>query len=594
MTRGKSTPQPSGFLSGLAALVVMLALTLASGGAYLLMDRGARLEAEVLFAAVMDYAAGPGNWERGALTTSLVGDAITVENLVVRPRDPAVNDRFAAEKVVITGPMDAKEAGRFSRLRDWIGQPRTTFAEEVAISGVSSGSGGVAVFAKSIAIRRPALAESGPGNPPGPSGFLLSLAAESLAAEEVDVWLMDADEAASLSVSLLAIEGLERGPLGPGRPLWAAIMENFRLARLQVKGLQASFDGYRESVAFTLDEASATGVGRFKADEVLLRGLSLETFFDWGASTKLVGFSLKGLDLGPLIDRLPADDSPEDLPELTLADFVTAPFALDSVSLDGFSFEGPSGMAVSLARFSTTGPYGPGRIPPKSSTTISALTLTAPEWPPEDLDMGIQTFIILMNSRGLGSLTFSHAGECLYEETTGRYGCRYGPVLGESGLGDLNYSFSVTGLTPSAVKRMDSIPAHAITSPEYAAELGSLLSGIELEGMALDLANRGLVELLFGLRADETGLINYLVPADMLDAFYRYASDHLAGGRSLVGAAIHRFSREPRRLVLGINPAAPAAASRPDDAPMLSAEALNDLGLSLAVNDEAPIKLRFR
>jgi hypothetical protein len=599
MTRGKSTPPPGGFLSGLAALIVMLALAAAGGGAFLLFDRGAQLEAEALFALVMDLAAGAGNWERGPLTRGFLGATITVENLVVRPRDLEINDRFTAGKVVITRPMDDGEARRLSYLRDWIGQPRTVFAEEVAITGVSSGRGNVAAGARSILIRRPALAEAGRGNLPGPAGFLLSLAAEAVAVEGLDGRVVDADEfypdtEYTLSASLFAIDGLDQGRLDPRRPPWAAFMERFRLGRLRVGGLRAGSRLHRDFHSLSLGELSVTGVGHLKVAEVLFRGADWEAVLhpEGEARARLGEFSVKGLDLGPLIDRLGGGGGWEP----ALADFVTPPFGLDSVSLAGLSLDGPHGLALSLAGFSSIGPYGPGRLPPKSSITLNALTLTAPDPPLGDVGKEFRQLYQLMGTMGVGSLTFFHSKRCLYEEPPGRYACRYEPVLGERSLGDLNYSFSVTGLTPSAIKLLGAIPAHNVNPRDYDDEIGRLLSGLGLEEITVDLANRALVDLLLGLKASETGQSRDQAAANLLDAFDRYAADHLAGGGARAAAALRAFSREPRRLVLAINPAADARPQPPlpVDAPTWSAEALNGLGLTLAVNDEAPIGLRFR
>jgi hypothetical protein len=585
-----------------AILVIAVAALAAAALGCLLLNRHASRQAGDRIAESLNAAVGPGRWRAGEVGFSLLRRRITIDDLSATITSEEGDWNVAADRAVLAGAFSFVDVEEILGLSGWADRPGTLLAAEIVLTGVSVSLGSSPVGSvRTVRLHLPALPAAAAGASAGAAGQAgLAEALESLAAKGVvleGLTLLPA-EALGLGLSgtagMVEIHGLKRLPPDPDLPPAAALLDRIRMERLLARNLEVrTEDDPGDWLSVTMEQLHVSGLERLLVGEVVSRDLLLQAMAGSGPDrlwrARLSRGAVGGLDLAPLLwpyeyKRGLFNHQPRRRDHNLL--FPGLPFG--TLALTSATADGPGGFAAVLGSLSA-GPFQARNPAPVTSTRLEGLAVTIPQ-APQSVGGDLSKLFALMLDVGLDSLVFSHSAECRYEPGPGRLQCRAAPLSGEPRLGVANLLFSFTGLTPPVIETMAWHPSDL----PRAVELEPAVGQAWLESARLELLNRELVDLAFGMAARAFGEDELRLRTSFAGSL-SFISGLLAPGPD-AGQLVDdlaEFIHQPRRLILDFRPAIPLV----EVIRYFNAEApenVNRLGFTVKVNDRRTIPIVFR
>ena len=568
---------------------------LAAGGAWFYSSLKAKAlqEADDSFTLVMNAIAGEANWERGELKYDLASKTLTVNRVIVRFPEIDKIDRMTLDSVMVKGAPRKAEIEKILAAKERINVPEARLLDEALLTGISiqgtPDSPLTRATAKSLAISGARLAAS--GAKPNPLSPAADIALGSLTLDSLDVLIEARREKFSYQLAQLVINDYYLD--------WSQITDLYnpvpfiramRLGESTFKGadMDLRVDDARFSLSmaeYSIKNAENGIIGSISYSDVKSNFYSNGEF---DVDFALGEAGAAGIDFGAFTDKILEIEETnilelEELASLfTIGDLCAGFFAHDSYYLKDLSAAFGQEFSLKLDSVAVTGPFIPGKIPPKASGGFSGFTMTLN---PKGTMPELSAARMMTSLIGLNSITWSADASCEYEAGSGTLACQ-GTPFSISGLAEEKFSFTLTGLTPDLFERISKI---TLADIEDALSLPQA-KNLRLAKYRQELVNLGLVEKLYDIgeffgtdrEAAKTiarGYITSLLPLEAnFDQIDRLQTDLLA------------FINGPGRIAVELSPSIPLF-----DLGSINArnekDAFNAMGLSVSINGRPAIPL---
>jgi hypothetical protein len=571
----------------------------------------------------MDHTYGPGQWSAQGYEESSGG--LTVKSLKVTlppGRTEGQPGDLNIDSIFIKKLLPKNRLEEILPLADWRNQPGTALAEAVQLKGLSGREnrpeGDIEIKIEEMDLAGLKLAQSAAGAPAGADGFLKALRLDSLSYKNFHLAVKSQDAEATAAVDSAAFGGLSFGGDAPALPELAGLetyaflkyMAALSLKSLKATGLKIDFQGRAPEAPLqghlslaSLEETDLQpfkSVGAFK-----LTGLqsSLTDGQGQNYSLNLAGFSLKGLDITDYLGKIMAGlaavrDNPERADDLitgqfTLADLFVSPVSLEETALTGLELDLAGLASVKLAEMKATGPYRTGEIPASAKSWLKGLEINLSGDPQAEKGTPGRDIHDLSQVLGRNAFTLEAETETAYEAKTGQFTTKLNR-LATKDLFDLSLSQTWGGLTKDRLEKFKNIPLNAL----FLAALnpGDLLGDASFNAFNLKYIDRGLVDLVFDLKAKEEGLTGaQLKQRTMAETEMGLAVVGTLYLKNIgdLSRPLLDFLKSPQSLEIDLKAVPPlnfAAAKELGAAPLAVLDALN---ITVSANGQAGSPLRF-
>jgi len=428
------------------------------------------------FTLFMDHVYGPGQWSDQGYEESSGG--LTVKGLKVTLPSGQTEDRpgdLNIDSIFIKKLLPKDRLEKILPLADWQGQPGTALAGIIRLKGLS-------------------------GRKNRPEGDI-----------EIKIGEMDLEGLNFSGNAPPELAGLETDA-------FLKYMAVLKVKSLKAAGLKMDFQGREVPIQGRLSLAALEetdlqpfkSVGALKLTDLQSRLTDIE---GRNHSLNLAGFSLKGLDIADYLGKVMAGlaaarDNPEGAEDLiagqfTLADLFVSPVSLEETALTGLELDLGGLASIKLAEFKAAGSYRTGEIPVSAKSWLKGLEINLSGDPQAEKDTPGRDIYDLIQLLGRNAFALEAETESAYEPKTGQSIIRLNR-LAVKDLFDLSLSQTWGGLTRDRLEKFKKVPLNAL----FLAALNpsDLLGDASFNAFNLKYTDRGLVDLVFDLKAREEGL----------------------------------------------------------------------------------------